>query len=80
MTHTCHLPGCERPVPPKLLFCKPHWQMVPEHLQRAVYRHYRPGQEVDKRPTRAYLEAALAAIEAVVERERATELNLWGDP
>jgi hypothetical protein len=31
----------------------------------AVYRHYQPGQEEDKRPSTAYLAAARAAVDAV---------------
>ena len=43
--------------------------MVPKAPQAAVWAHYRPGQEVDKRPTREYLEAAHAAVMAVAKKE-----------
>lgn len=66
--HTCHAEGCEVGVAPKLLMCLKHWRMVPKPLQVQVWRHYRPGQENDKRPTAEYLEAARAAIDAVAGR------------
>lgn len=69
MPHRCHARNCEAPVPPKMLMCRKHWWMVPEPLRREVWRLYRPGQEVDKRPTREYLEAANAAVNAVADRE-----------
>ena len=39
--HTCHLPGCGAPCPPRHLFCGPHWHMVPPPLQDEVYRTVR---------------------------------------
>jgi hypothetical protein len=43
--------------------------MVPRDLQRAVWREYRPGQEITKNPSAAYLEVMQRAIEAVAEAE-----------
>lgn len=68
--HTCHARGCRTRVPPKLLMCARHWRQVPRPLQRAVWSTYRPGQEIDKRPTVEYLAAADAAIEAVFAKEQ----------
>jgi protein gp37 len=67
--HLCHARRCEVPVPPKLLMCGKHWRMVPRPLQAAVWKHYRTGQEADKSPSPEYLKAALAAINAVAQRE-----------
>jgi hypothetical protein len=67
--HYCHADGCGVEVPPRLLMCLRHWRMVPGHLQRLVWRHYRPGQEIDKNPTRQYLAVMKQAIEAVAEQE-----------
>lgn len=67
--HHCHAKGCPKIVPPKLLMCLKHWRMVPRELQKAVWATYRPGQEVDKRPSEAYLKAARAAIDAVAAKE-----------
>ena len=69
MSHRCHAKGCSKAVPPRLLMCSRHWYMVPKRLRDAVWEHYRPGQEIDKCPTRAYLDAADAAIAAVAAQE-----------
>lgn len=37
LAHTCHIPGCETPCPPRHLFCGTHWAMVPRDLQDEVY-------------------------------------------
>jgi len=65
LKHLCHAKGCSAEVPPSLLMCSHHWRMVPEDLQRRVWRTYRKGQEIDKRPSEAYLAAMREAIEAV---------------
>jgi len=67
--HFCHAKACEVVIPPKMLMCKRHWFMVPADLRKAVWREYRPGQEVGKEPTAEYLGAARNAIEAVQARE-----------
>ena len=67
--HTCHAKGCTVEVPPKLLMCLRHWRMVPKEIQSAVWRHYRPGQEIDKKPTAEYLTVMKLAIDAVAARE-----------
>lgn len=69
MSHTCHAEGCSKVVPPKLLMCLRHWRMVPRDLQQAVWALYRPGQEIDKRPTMEYLEVMQEAIDAVAAKE-----------
>ena len=61
MTHTCHAPGCRTAVPPKMFACRPHWFALPRQLRDAIWATYRPGQEVTKDPSPAYLEAAAAA-------------------
>ena len=68
--HHCHARGCTRACPPEHLMCWKHWRMVPDHLQRAVWRNYRPGQCDDKDPSEAWHEAADAAIEAVYLLDR----------
>lgn len=65
MSHTCHVPDCKMEVPPERLMCYPHWKMVPKDLQAAVWRHYRPGQCDDKKPSAMYLQVANQAIQAV---------------
>ena len=58
MSHTCHWTGCKRSVPPKLWGCKQHWYALPKHLRDRIWATYRPGQEITKTPSDAYLEAA----------------------
>lgn len=70
--HRCHAIDCEAPVPPKMLFCRPHWYMTPKALRDAVWAAYMPGQEVRKDPTRNWTQAARAAIVAVAEQEGRT--------
>jgi len=60
MTHTCHWPGCDRPVPPAMWGCKAHWFSLPTGLRAEIWRTYRRGQEVTKTPSADYLVAAKA--------------------
>jgi len=81
--HHCHARGCSKKCPPEHLMCGSHWKLVPAHLQRQVWDNYRPGQCDDKRPSRAWFEAADAAIDAVAKHERAeaeragAQIDMW---
>jgi len=57
MKHECHHPTCSLEVPPRLLACRPHWFSLPKRLRDAIWAAYRPGQETDKQPSTAYLDA-----------------------
>lgn len=59
VSHTCHWPGCEREVPPKLWGCKQHWFRLPKRLRDRIWATYRPGQEITKDPSPEYWEAAM---------------------
>lgn len=63
--HTCHAVGCKKVVPPKMLFCGRHWHMTPKDTQRLVWQAYRPGQEIDKRPSLVYLVVQSIAVAEV---------------
>lgn len=52
-----------------MLMCYRHWTRVPRRLQLKVWHTYRPGQEIDKRPTREYFIAAKAAIDYIAQLE-----------
>lgn len=67
--HLCHAEGCTLEVPPRMLMCRRHWFMVPKPLQARVWATYRAGQEIDKNPSGAYMEAQRAAIAAVKAKE-----------
>lgn len=57
-THTCHWSGCGKIVPPKMWGCRGHWFQLPAPLRARIWATYRPGQEVDKRPSMEYIEVA----------------------
>lgn len=67
--HTCHWPGCTKRVPPALWGCKPHWYRLPKELRDRIWATYRPGQEVTKDPSNAYLEVA-DAVQRWIRRAR----------
>lgn len=59
--HTCHWPGCQRHVPPKMWGCAPHWFTLPKALRDRIWAAYVPGQEISKTPSEAYLAVAREA-------------------
>jgi hypothetical protein len=56
--HTCHWPNCTKEVPPALWGCRAHWYALPKALRDKVWATYRPGQEVTKTPSLAYIAVA----------------------
>ncbi|MGH3971396.1 MAG: hypothetical protein ACRDTV_25685 [Mycobacterium sp.] len=67
--HFCHAQGCDTEVAPQLFMCRPHWSLVPPALRASINETYRPGQEVDKKPSAEYLTFATAAIAEVAHKE-----------
>lgn len=67
--HTCHAALCDTHVPPRMHMCTHHWRMVPKHLQRSLWKTYRPGQERTLSPSPAYLLAAARCVHAVAVQE-----------
>ncbi len=67
--HHCHAVDCEEAVPPKMHMCLKHWKMVPKAVQDLIWKHYRPGQENDKRPTVDYIATAFVSISCVALKE-----------
>lgn len=55
--HKCHWPGCQQRLQ-KGWACPAHWQRLPVALKERIRKTYRPGQERDKQPSQAYIEAA----------------------
>ena len=70
MSHRCHARDCGAPVPPSMLMCRRHWFKVPKRVRDQVWDAYSRGQEVDKRPSPEWHEAADAAIGYVAWLER----------
>jgi hypothetical protein len=58
MAHHCHWPGCDKDVPPAMWGCKPHWFRLPLRLRNQIWATYRPGQEISKTPSEAYVRVA----------------------
>jgi len=56
--HTCHWPGCSQIVPAAMWGCRKHWYKLPLALRQRIWATYRPGQEVTKTPSTAYIDAA----------------------
>jgi hypothetical protein len=80
VSHRCHWPGCETPVPPALWGCRPHWFALPKELRDKLWRVYVPGQEIRKDPSAEYLEVAgeiEAWIRARPPRPHAAQLALF---
>jgi hypothetical protein len=67
-SHPCHARGCDRQIAPELLFCGPHWRLVPEELQKRVWSGYRAYLRW-KRSREEYVRAKREAIEAVAAAE-----------
>jgi hypothetical protein len=68
MTHTCHWPGCPKAVPPTMWGCSRHWFMLPVELRAEIWRTYKPGQEITKTPSEAYLAAAHHVQDWITQR------------
>lgn len=59
MSHHCHWSGCPIEVPPKMWGCPKHWFALPKHFRDRIWRAYRPGQEIDKKPSDEYITVAM---------------------
>lgn len=68
MIHTCHWPDCGKPVPPAMWGCKPHWFALPQRLRNRVWATYKPGQEITKTPSAAYLAVAREVQDWIAEQ------------
>lgn len=77
--HYCHAIGCEIPVEPKMHMCLQHWRMVPKAVQDLIWKHYRRGQEIDKRPSIEYIATAFVSVSCVALKEGKLLPNLNGD-
>lgn len=66
-THKCHAPGCAQPTEPRMLMCPACWALVKPAHQDEVWRHYRKGQERDKKPSRLWIAAACDAKADVMD-------------
>ena len=58
MDHKCHWPGCDIECESRHWGCVSHWFKLPKTLRNRIWDTYRRGQEIDKRPSEQYIEAA----------------------
>jgi hypothetical protein len=79
MSHECHWPGCGKQVPARMWGCPQHWFRLPQKIRDAIWKAYRPGQGIDKRPSDAYLEAAKSAREWIVQSAKVNASTGTGD-
>lgn len=78
MSHTCHWKGCGKIVPASLWGCARHWYMLPVALREEIRRTYRPGQEIDKRPSAEYIAAAIAVRDWIAQWREARKSDCAG--
>lgn len=62
MSHECPRNGCATFVSTGKLMCGPCWKLVPQALQRAVYRAWDRGQGAGSQAHRAAMAAAIRAV------------------
>ena len=55
-------------MPPRFLFCAPHWHATRKTLQNAIWNEYRVGQEERKDPTSRYLAIQLLCVSELAYR------------
>lgn len=72
--HTCHWPGCSKPVPPRMWGCRPHWYKLPQQIRDRIWSTYRAGQEITKTPSREYVAAAREAQDWIAGNQQHREL------
>ena len=65
MNHDCPAAGCTAAVSPSMLFCPPHWYMVPKPIRTAVWVTWADGAG---QGTLAHCQAIRTAV-AVVNRK-----------
>lgn len=65
-SHTCPVPGGDRPVPADMLMCSRHWYTVPKPLRRALWRAWRNGDGAGTAEHQAAMTACISAADASV--------------
>ena len=75
MKHTCQWDGCDKQCPPAMWGCKQHWFTLPKFLRDQIWKAYRPGQEIDKRPSDVYLVVAKLVQLWITEYKKGNKMN-----
>lgn len=66
--HYCHWPKCKIEVLPKMWGCRTHWFILPKYLRDRIWATYVPGQEIDKTPSREYMNVIRDIREYIAEK------------
>jgi hypothetical protein len=74
--HECPAEGCNAHVTDSMLACGRHWRLVPQDLQRRVYRAWRCGTGAGTAAHIAAITDAVAAMNATLRARR--EANAAG--
>lgn len=74
--HHCHWPGCNRDVPAAQWGCRQHWMMLPKFLRDKIWLAFRPGQEISKTPSRAYIEVAKEVRSWIIAKQLGLKYDL----
>lgn len=65
----CQIPDCPEKIPPGLVMCDRHWDLVPADLRRKIYRFYHLIRAGRLEHVRAEYDQALGtAVELVQEK------------
>lgn len=70
MKHFCHWLGCGKEVPPRMWGCAFHWYKLPIQIRRKIWRAYHEGQEIEKNPSKEYLDAVREAREFIMGSDK----------
>lgn len=68
--HTCHYHPCETRTKRAMLFCKLHWDMVPETIQEAVMAAYDKGKWIKTAEGKRKYFAAVNKAKGAVRKQR----------
>lgn len=69
MSHKCHAIKCNVRVSPTIHMCYKHWKSLPKKIRDDIWKYYRKGQEVDKKPSPEYLDSIDKSIKFIYEKE-----------
>lgn len=77
--HHCHYGHhCKVETPPRLLFCKYHWSLVPKDIQDKIWKAYKTNKtEMERCHSVEYMEACADAQDSVAKQLNETIHNSY---
>jgi len=64
--HPCPIRGCAVPVAGRMLTCRWHWRMLPQHLRQNIWASWRDGKGRGSLAHYRACEAGIAAVNSKV--------------